>query len=105
MSRLNFFLKKTLFPVRSLKKSRSNKPYVKSLTINDMKIETPIIKHAQLVGWESDVSEIKVVFEMSDKIEQWGNENEVLEALGVAIPLAVVDNREAVLNSPLHEEL
>ena len=42
-----------------------------------------------------------MVFEMSDKIENWGNEREVLEALGVITE----DNREAVLDAPVHEEL
>src|SRR5258707_12314661 len=58
-----------------------SKPYVKSLTIDGIKIEKPIIKHAQLIGWESDHPEVKVEFEMSDKIEKWGNEKQILETL------------------------
>lgn len=46
-----------------------------------------------------------MVFEMSDKIEMWGNEKEVLEALGVATPLEMMDDQEVVLDTPLYEEL
>jgi putative alpha-1,2-mannosidase len=63
-----------------------SKPYVKSLTINGIKIEKPIIKHAQLVGWESEESgEIRVEYEMSDRVEMWGNDKEVLDVLGVVM--------------------
>jgi len=75
-----------------------SKPYVKSLRIDSIKIEKPIIKHAQLIGWESDHPEVKVVFEMSDKIEEWGNEKEILESLGIPIPPEVVDNQEAFMD-------
>jgi putative alpha-1,2-mannosidase len=81
------------------------RPYIKSVTIDNIRIDKPIIKHAQLVGWESDLPEVKVVFEMSDKIEMWGNEKEVLEALGVATPLEMMDDQEVVLDTPLYEEL
>ena len=65
------------------------KPYIKSLSINGVRIERPIIRHAQLVGWEGEASsEIKVVFEMSEKVEMWGNDKEVLDALGVAVSWA-----------------
>lgn len=79
------------------------KPYIKSLTINGERIESPVIRHSQLVGWETDLPEVKIVFEMSDKIERWGNEKEVLETLGIS--LEEIGSPEAVLNSPLHEEL
>ena len=82
------------------------KPYIKSLTINGIKIEKPIIKHEQLVGWGNALPEVSVVYEMSDKIEKWGNEKEVLEALGAVTPLEVVDDQEALLNVfHLREEL
>lgn len=61
------------------------KPYVKSLTINGVKIEKPIIKHAQLVGWENESEEIRVEYEMSDRVEVWGNDKEVLDVLGVVV--------------------
>jgi hypothetical protein len=37
------------------------KPYIKSLTINNKNIKKPIIKHAQLIGWESDLPKIAVM--------------------------------------------
>lgn len=42
---------------------------------------------------------------MSDKIEKWGNEKELLEKLGAAMPLEVEGDRETILDVPLHEEL
>lgn len=43
------------------------KPYVKSLTINGEAVTWPIIHHDQIANGGS------VVFEMSDKVEAWGN--------------------------------
>ena len=43
------------------------KPYVKSLAINGVAITWPIIHHDQIANGGS------VVFEMSDKVEAWGN--------------------------------
>ncbi|RDB30237.1 hypothetical protein Hypma_007086 [Hypsizygus marmoreus] len=45
----------------------STKPYIKSLTINGRLVETPIVRHEDI----KDGGEI--VFEMSDKVEGWGN--------------------------------
>lgn len=79
------------------------KPYIKSLTLNGIKIEKPVIKHAQLVGWESKESEvIRVEYEMSDRVEMWGNDAEVLDALGI---VAVVDKRNVSEGHHQHDEL
>ena len=43
------------------------KPYVKSLTINGIAVTWPIIRHDQIADGGS------VVFEMSDRLEAWGN--------------------------------
>lgn len=56
-----------------------SKPYIKSLTINGIGITQPIIKHEQIA------SGAEIVFEMSDKIEAWGNDESVLEAFGVTV--------------------
>ncbi|KAF9567664.1 glycoside hydrolase family 92 protein [Agrocybe pediades] len=50
------------------------KPYIKSLTIDGVKVDRPIIKHEQISRGAD------VVFEMSDKIESWGNDAEILQA-------------------------
>ena len=54
-----------------------SKPYIKSLTINGISITHPIIKHEQIANGA------EVVFEMSDKVEMWGNDDSVLKAFGV----------------------
>ena len=78
------------------------KPYIKSLSINGIRIEKPIIRHAQLVGWEgSEGLEIEVVFEMSEKVERWGNDKEVLDALGVAVSWA----ESPGVKGKVHDEL
>ncbi|KAF9010151.1 glycoside hydrolase family 92 protein [Cyathus striatus] len=51
------------------------KPYIKSLTVNGQRIGIPFIHHDQI----ADGGEI--VFEMSDKIEAWGNDDAVLQSL------------------------
>jgi putative alpha-1,2-mannosidase len=56
-----------------------SKPYIKSLTINGISITQPIIKHEQIANGA------EVVFEMSDKVEVWGNDDSVLKAFGVGI--------------------
>ena len=56
-----------------------SKPYIKSLTINGISITQPIIKHEQIANGA------EVVFEMSDEIEVWGNDEGVLKALGVEV--------------------
>ncbi|KAF8075749.1 glycoside hydrolase family 92 protein [Lyophyllum atratum] len=48
-------------------KGAPTKPYIKSLTVNGRKVETPIIRHEDI----ADGGEI--VFEMSETIEAWGN--------------------------------
>ena len=57
-----------------------SKPYIKSLTINGMSITQPIIKHEQIANGA------EVVFEMSDQVEVWGNDEDVLEAFGIVVP-------------------
>jgi len=54
-----------------------SKPYIKSLTINGISITEPIIKHEQIINGA------EVVFEMSDQVEAWGNDESVLKAFGV----------------------
>lgn len=56
-----------------------SKPYIKSLTINGISITQPIIKHEQIANGA------EVVFEMSDKVEKWGNDEGVLKAFGVGV--------------------
>jgi putative alpha-1,2-mannosidase len=56
------------------------KPYVKSLTINGVKLTEPVIKHEQLMAAGG---EVEVDFEMSETVEEWGNDRDVLAALGV----------------------
>ncbi|KIM42607.1 glycoside hydrolase family 92 protein [Hebeloma cylindrosporum] len=51
------------------------KPYIKSLTIDGVKVDRPIIRHEQIAHGAD------VVFEMSDEVEAWGNDPVVLEAL------------------------
>ncbi|KAJ3492674.1 hypothetical protein NLJ89_g11184 [Agrocybe chaxingu] len=50
------------------------KPYVKSLTIDGVPVNEPIIKHSQI----ADGAE--VIFEMSEMAEVWGNDEEILIA-------------------------
>lgn len=59
------------------------KPYIKSLTVNGVPVETPIIRHDQLLGKQRKVA---IVYEMSDTVQGWGNNAEVLKALGVHHP-------------------
>ena len=47
--------------------------------INGISITQPIIKHEQIANGA------EVVFEMSDEIEMWGNDESVLKALGVGV--------------------
>ena len=44
------------------------KPYIRSLTVNGKRIDHPLIKHDDI----KDGGEI--VFEMSEKVERWGND-------------------------------
>ena len=53
------------------------KPYIESLTVNGEKIPVPIIRHEQIAHGA------EVVFEMSDRVERWGNDGAVLEGLGL----------------------
>ncbi|PPQ88893.1 hypothetical protein CVT25_009128 [Psilocybe cyanescens] len=50
------------------------KPYIKSLKINDVDVDQPIIKHEQIAQGAN------IVFEMSDEIEAWGNSEAILKA-------------------------
>ena len=56
-----------------------SKPYIKSLTIDGISITQPIIKHEQIANGA------EVVFEMSDVVEMWGNDDSVLKAFGVGL--------------------
>ena len=58
------------------------KPYIKSLTLNGVPLKSPIIRHEQLLGKDRKV---EVVYEMSDTIQSWGNDPDVLEALGIDV--------------------
>lgn len=53
----------------------TQKQYVKSLSINGERVNTPVLLHEQIAtGGE-------IVFEMSDEVEQWGNNPDVLKSL------------------------
>lgn len=53
----------------------SKLPYVKSVQVNGVYLEKPIITHEQII--EGGV----IVFTMSGRIEEWGNDPQVLQAL------------------------
>ena len=57
----------------------STKPYIKSLTVNGEKVPVPIIRHEQIAHGA------EVVFEMSDRVERWGNDAAVLGGLGLRL--------------------
>ena len=57
----------------------STKPYIKSLTVNGEKVPVPIIRHEQIARGA------EVVFEMSDRVERWGNDGAVLEGMGLRL--------------------
>ena len=65
-----------------------SKPYIKSLTINGISITQPIIKHEQIVNGA------EVVFEMSDQVEAWGNDESVLKAFGAEMGSSKVSSRD-----------
>lgn len=50
-------------------------PYVKSVQVNGVYLDKPIIKHEQIA--DGGV----ILFTMSEKIEEWGNDPEVLQSL------------------------
>ncbi|KAH6899571.1 alpha-1,2-mannosidase [Coprinopsis sp. MPI-PUGE-AT-0042] len=71
------------------------KPYIRSLSINGSPISQPVINHADLFASEA----VQIVFEMSETVEEWGNEVEVLQALGVKaawMDVRVGDEEKAV---------
>ena len=76
-----------------------SKPYIKSLTINGISITQPIIKHEQI----ADGAE--VVFEMSDEIEMWGNDERVLKAFGVGVGVGVGSEDKVDEGYYFHNEL
>jgi putative alpha-1,2-mannosidase len=49
-------------------KDAPSKPYIKSMTINGKNIDLPIVRHEDIANGG------EIVFEMSDKVENWGNE-------------------------------
>jgi len=75
------------------------KPYIKSLKINGQDINTPVIRHEQIANGAM------IVFEMSDTIESWGNDDDVLQAIlgGDKTPIKRSKKRTAM--RPGHEEL
>jgi putative alpha-1,2-mannosidase len=48
-------------------KDAPSKPYIKSMTINGKNIDLPIVRHEDIANGG------EIVFEMSDKVEDWGN--------------------------------
>jgi hypothetical protein len=64
----------------------SKLPYVKSVQVNGVYLDKPIITHEQLI--EGGV----IVFTMSPRIEEWGNDHEVLQALDVNVGQLVSAN-------------
>jgi putative alpha-1,2-mannosidase len=48
-------------------KDAATKPYIKSLTINGRKVYDPIVRHEDIAQGGT------IVFEMSEKVEAWGN--------------------------------
>ena len=44
-----------------------SKPYIKSMTINGRKVDIPIVRHEDIANGG------EIVFEMSEKVEGWGN--------------------------------
>jgi putative alpha-1,2-mannosidase len=59
--------KKKLRTLTIIARDAPSKPYIKSLTINGRKVDVPILQHEDIV----DGGEI--MFEMSDRVEAWGN--------------------------------
>lgn len=53
----------------------SQNQYVKSLTVNGEQISTPVLLHEQLVAGG------EIVFEMSNAVQEWGNNQDVLNSL------------------------
>ena len=53
--------------LRIIAKDAPSKPYIKSLTINGRKIDLPIVRHEDIANGR------EIVFEMSAKVEDWGN--------------------------------
>ena len=49
--------------------------YVKSLTVNGEQISTPVLLHEQIVAGG------EIVFEMSNEVQEWGNNQDVLNNL------------------------
>jgi Glycosyl hydrolase family 92 len=76
-----------------------SKPYIKSLVINGISITQPIIKHEQIANGA------EVVFEMSDEIEIWGNDESVLKALGVGLHSGVSLSSSKLDGVYVHNEL
>ncbi|PPQ75924.1 hypothetical protein CVT24_002506 [Panaeolus cyanescens] len=64
-------------PLRIIAKGARTKKYVKSLTIDGRKVETPVIQHE----WIRDGAD--VVFEMSAEVEGWGGDVGVMREFGV----------------------
>jgi len=77
------------------------KPYVKSLKINGVDIEEPVIRHRDLLGEE----EVVLEFEMSEKVEKWGNDAEILKTLGVEVDWTSESGAEEVPLKTEHDEL
>lgn len=53
--------------LRIIAKDAPSKPYIKSMTINGRNIDIPIVRHEDIANGG------EIVFEMSEKVEAWGN--------------------------------
>lgn len=69
-----------------------SKQYIKSLTIDGVAMTEPIIRHEQIANGGD------VVFEMSDEIEAWGNDPDLLAVFAPGRNVGTVENGDA--NNP-----
>ena len=65
------------------------KPYIKSLTIDGVPVDSPVIRHAQIAHGA------EIVFEMSAGIEAWGNDPALVAAFGPGAALTGAGNGDA----------
>lgn len=80
------------------------KPYVKSLTVNGEKVDGPVIRHEQIARGA------ELIFEMSDTIEQWGNDEDIVERFASVSMLAkafhdqTADTRDGDFGRQRHDD-
>ncbi len=53
----------------------TRKRYVKSLSVNGVRVGTPVLFHEQIAAGG------EIVFEMSDEVQEWGNNPDILKSL------------------------